>query len=60
MRVGGAIALAVAVGKKVERGRRGAGFVVGPVGLAAFRALSGLGGGDLVVVELQEVVGRCC
>jgi hypothetical protein len=31
-----------------------------PVGLAAFGALLGPGGGDLVVVELQEVVGRCC
>ena len=51
-------------GKWLERGckrwRQGPGFAVCPVGLDAFGALSGPGGGDLVLVELQEVVGRCC
>jgi hypothetical protein len=56
-------AFLVAVGQMVE-----AGFwarTVGEqdwlcqVGLAAFGAFSGPGGGDLVSVELEQVVGRC-
>jgi hypothetical protein len=51
-------------GKCLERGcdraRQRAGFAACSVGLAAFGGLSGRRGGDLVLVELEEVVGRCC
>jgi hypothetical protein len=61
---GGTIASRVAVGKCLERGcdraRQRAGFAACSVGLAAFGGLSGRRGGDLVLVELEEVVGRCC